>query len=105
MPCQSYAPYREFKIDVQVTTGKTLCLHTVGRRYKVSWAVSPSGQSAQKVIASFQEQLEFMTEQDAFRYAEGRAHTFIDCMLSKGAADSSCEEIRSPEQEMPQPQS
>ncbi|MEA3086153.1 MAG: hypothetical protein QOC89_3850 [Paraburkholderia sp.] len=83
MPCQSYAPYRAFKIDVQVTTGKTLCLHSAGRRYKVSWTISPSGQSAQKVIASFPEQLEFMSEQDAFRYAEKRAHTFIDGMLSE----------------------
>jgi hypothetical protein len=105
MTCQSYAPYREFKIDVQVTTGKTLCMHSTGRRYKVSWTISPSGQSGQKAIASFPEQLEFMTEQDAFRYAESRAHTFIDCMLSKSAAHSSCEEIRSPQQEAPQSKS
>ncbi|CAE6899529.1 hypothetical protein R70199_03610 [Paraburkholderia domus] len=88
MSCQSYAPYREFKIDVQVTTGKTLCLHSVGRRYKVSWTISSCGQSAQKV-ASFPERLEFMSEQEAFRYAEGRAHTFIDGMLSANVSSYS----------------
>lgn len=85
MACQSYAPYRGFKIDVQVTTGKTLCLHNVGRRYRVSWAISSSSLPAQKV-ASFPEQLEFISEQDAFRYAEKRAHTFIDCMHSGNSA-------------------
>lgn len=88
MACQSYAPYRGFGIDVQVTTGKTLCLHNVGRRYKVSWTISSSNQPAQKV-ASFPEQLEFLSEQDAFRYAEKRAQTFIDCMLSGHSAISS----------------
>ena len=88
MACQSYAPYRGFGIDVQVTTGKTLCLHNVGRRYKVSWTISSSNQPVQKV-ASFPEQLEFLSEQDAFRYAEKRAQTFIDCMLSGNSAISS----------------
>lgn len=81
MSCQSYAPYREFKIDVQVTTGKTLCLHSVGRRYKVSWTISSCGQSAQKV-ASFPERLEFLSEQEAFRYAEGqRIRSSTACFL------------------------
>jgi hypothetical protein len=86
MVCQTYAPYRGFSIDVQVTTGKTLCLHNVGRRYKVSWTISSSSQPVQKV-ASFPEQLEFISEQDAFRYAEKRAHTFIDCMHSGNAVE------------------
>ncbi|MFM0061380.1 hypothetical protein [Paraburkholderia phytofirmans] len=85
MACQSYAPYRGFGIDVQVTAGKTLCLHNVGRRYRVSWTISSSSYPAQKV-ASFPEQLEFISEQDAFRYAEKRAHTFVDCMLSENSA-------------------
>jgi hypothetical protein len=82
MRCQSYAPYRGFQIDVFVTTGKTLCLHNAGCRYKVSWTINSSDQSAEKV-ASFPERLEFMSERDAFKYAEKRAHTFIDCMLSR----------------------
>lgn len=49
MPCQSYAPYRGFKIDVRVTAGKTLCLHDIGRRYKVSWTINSCSQPAQKV--------------------------------------------------------
>jgi hypothetical protein len=81
MPCQSCAPYRGFKVDVQVTTGKTLRLHSAGRRYKVSWIIRSFDESAEK-IAGFPERLEFISEQDAIRYAEGRAHTFIDGMLS-----------------------
>lgn len=92
MACQSYAPYRGFKIDVQVTTGKTLCLHNVGRRYRVSWTISACSQPAQKV-ASFPEQLEFISEQDAFRYAEKRAHTFIDCMHSEDSAVYSVRDV------------
>ncbi|MFL9912171.1 hypothetical protein PQR75_43640 [Paraburkholderia fungorum] len=75
------APYREFNIDIQATTGKSLCFHPPGHRYEVSWTISSFGQSAQ-ALASFPEQLEFLTENEAFRYAEDRAHTLIDGMLT-----------------------
>jgi hypothetical protein len=83
MRYQSGAPYRGFSVDIQVTACKSLCLHNAGRRFKVSWTIDSTVQSARK-IASFPERLEFISEADAFRYAEGRAHTFIDGMFSVG---------------------
>lgn len=44
--------------------------------------VTGSGQSSEKT-ASFPERLEFLSEHEAFKYAQNRAHTFIDCMLSE----------------------
>jgi hypothetical protein len=88
MPYQSCAPYRGFNIDLQATTGKSLCLHAPGRRYKVSWTICSVGQSEQ-TLASFPEQLEFLTENEAFRYAEDRAHMFIDGMLAANPSISS----------------
>jgi hypothetical protein len=88
MPYQSCAPYRGFNIDLQATTGKSLCLHAPGRRYKVSWTICSVGQSEQ-TLASFPEQLEFLTENEAFRYAGDRAHMFIDGMLAANPSISS----------------
>jgi hypothetical protein len=97
MPYQSCAPYRGFDIDIQATTGKSLCLHAPGRRYKVCWTISSVGQSG-KTLASFPEQLEFLSENEAFRYAEDRAHTFIDGMLSAKSP------IHSPSEVVPRPE-
>jgi hypothetical protein len=85
MSYQSYAPYRGFSINVRVTPAATLSFHGVGHRYKVSWTISSYAHPGRE-IASFPERLGFLSEQEAFRYAENRAHTFIDCMLS-GAHD------------------
>jgi hypothetical protein len=82
MPFETYASYRGYSINVWVTATRTLSLHDVGRRYKVSWIVVRSGHPGEK-IASFPERLEFLSEHEAFTYAENRAHTFIDCMLSR----------------------
>ena len=81
MTLQTYASYRGYNVNVQVTQARTLSFHGVGRRYKVSWVIGKSGHSG-RAIASFPERLEFIAEHEAFRYAENRAHTFIDCMLS-----------------------
>jgi hypothetical protein len=81
MSLQNSASYRGYSINVQVTAARTLSFHGVGRRYKVSWIVIEPGHPGKK-IASFPERLEFMSEHEAFRYAESRAHTFLDCMLS-----------------------
>lgn len=86
MSNHSSTPYRGYNIDVHVITARTLSFHGVGRRYKVSWRISSSETSAQ-VTAGFPERLEFMSEREAFLYANNRAHTFIDCMLS-GAANT-----------------
>jgi hypothetical protein len=82
MRSQSYAPYRGYGIDVQVTPAKTLSLHGVGHRYRVSWTVTSPGH-LKPDVASFPECLEFMSEGEALRYGEKRAHTFIDCIISE----------------------
>ncbi|MDR6449660.1 hypothetical protein J2794_005798 [Paraburkholderia terricola] len=82
MAFQTFSSYRGYSIDVQVTPARTLSFHGVGRRYKVSWLIKRSADPGDE-IASFPERLEFMSEDEAFRYAQNRAHTFIDCMLSR----------------------
>ncbi|MDR6495889.1 hypothetical protein ACOCG7_04165 [Paraburkholderia sp. DD10] len=82
MSFQIFASYRGYSINVQVTPARTLSFHGVGRRYKVSWFIKKSGHPGEE-IAGFPERLEFMSEHEAFRYAENRAHTFIDCVLSR----------------------
>lgn len=81
MPGQPCAPYRGCTIDVHVTPAKSHALGGTYRRYRVLWTVSSPGNPDQKV-ASFPEPFDFLTEKEAFRYGEKRAHTFIDCMLS-----------------------
>jgi hypothetical protein len=85
MSYHSSTPYRGYKIDVHIASARTLSFHGVGRRYKVSWTITSSETSAQ-VTTGFPERLEFMSEREAFVYANNRAHTFIDCMLSEAAA-------------------
>jgi hypothetical protein len=82
MSSQSYVPYRGCSIDVHVTSARSQALGGTHRRYRVSWTVSSAGDPDRRV-ASFPEQFEFLTAQEAFRYGEKRAHTFIDCMLSR----------------------
>lgn len=82
MSSQSFAPYRDFMVDVRVTTAGVLCLHDARRRYRVSWMITPSSRVPRRKIGSFPEQRDFVTEADAFKYALKRAHTFIDCMLA-----------------------
>ncbi|SIT37183.1 conserved hypothetical protein [Paraburkholderia piptadeniae] len=81
MSTRSYTSYRGCNIEVQVTPAKSRALGGVYRRFRVSWTVSLPDDPNQKV-ASFPEQFDFLTDQEAFRYGEKRAHTFIDCMLS-----------------------
>ncbi|CAB3795463.1 hypothetical protein [Paraburkholderia fynbosensis] len=96
MSYQSSTPYRGYSIDVHIVSARTLSFHGVGRRYKVSWTISSCENSAQ-VTAGFPERLEFMSEREAFVYANNRAHTFIDCLLSGAAtAPSPAESVRAP---------
>lgn len=81
MSTKSYPPYRGCNIEVHVTPAKSHALGGICRRYRVSWMVSSPGNPDQE-LASFPEQFDFLTEQEAFRYGEKRAHTSIDCMLS-----------------------
>lgn len=81
MTTQSYAPYRGCQIEVHVTPAKTHVIGGMARRFRVSWTVSSPGQM-NRDVASFPEQFNFLSEQEAFRYGENRAHTFIDSILS-----------------------
>ncbi|WP_082625031.1 hypothetical protein [Paraburkholderia caribensis] len=81
MPFQSYLPYRNCTVDVCVTPAKTYALGGVYRRYRVTWTISSPGRTGNQVV-SFPEQFDFLSEQEAFRYGEKRAHTFIDSILS-----------------------
>lgn len=77
----SYASYRGCSIEVDVTQAKFGALGGVYRRYRVSWTVSSVGESDAQ-LTSFPKKFDFLTEQEAFRYGEKRAHTFIDSVLS-----------------------
>lgn len=81
MSTQCYASYRGCKIEVHVTPANSHAFGGICRRYRVSWVIS-SPDNPHQVLASFPERFDFLTEQEAFRYGEGRAHTFIDSILS-----------------------
>ncbi|MBP0593586.1 hypothetical protein J8I87_28620 [Paraburkholderia sp. LEh10] len=81
MSCQSFSPYRGYKIGVHVTPARSHALGGVGRRHRVSWTVS-SEENPDREIVSFPEQFEFLSRHAAFRYAESRAHAYIDFVLS-----------------------
>jgi hypothetical protein len=81
MSTQDYASYRGCNIEVHVTLSKSHWLGGKYRRYRVSWAVTFHGDPEQELM-SFPEQFDFLTEYEAFKYGESRAHTFIDSILS-----------------------
>ncbi|MGF7133162.1 hypothetical protein P3T40_004653 [Paraburkholderia sp. EB58] len=80
MSIQSYAPYRGYCIEVHVTPARAFAIGGIARRYRVSWRVS-SLEHPEQSIASFPEQFDFLSEQEASRYGENRAHTYIDSMV------------------------
>ena len=82
------APYREYAVEVCVTVCKSLSFHGMVLRYRVSWSIFPPD-NLSPAIASFPEQAEFLHEDEAFRYGENRAHTFIDCAIYHRSKDSS----------------
>ncbi|SEJ13774.1 hypothetical protein SAMN05192539_100725 [Paraburkholderia diazotrophica] len=81
MSSQYYAPYRGCGIEVHVTLSKSHAIGGMYRRFRVSWTVSFPDQPDRKV-ANFPEQFDFLSEHEAFRYGESRAHTFIDSIFS-----------------------
>ncbi|SDR51842.1 hypothetical protein SAMN05443245_7036 [Paraburkholderia fungorum] len=81
MSTQSYGPYRGCDIEVHVTPAKAHVMGGMTRRFRVSWSVSSPGFPDQEV-ASFPEQFVFLSEQEAFRYGENRAHTYVDSIVS-----------------------
>ncbi|WOD19801.1 hypothetical protein [Paraburkholderia kirstenboschensis] len=81
MSTQTYAQYRDCYIKVHVTPSNSHAFGGICRRYRVSWQVSSKGHPECDLV-SFPQQMDFLAEEQAFRYGEKRAHTFIDSMLS-----------------------
>jgi hypothetical protein len=81
MSTQSYEPYRGCHITVHVTPAKAHVIGGMTRRFRVSWGVSSPG-LLDREVASFPEQFVFLSEREAFRYGEKRAHTYVDSLLS-----------------------
>jgi hypothetical protein len=80
MSNQSYAPYRGYCIEVHVTPARAFAIGGIARRYRVSWAVS-SLEHPKQFVANFAEQFDFLTEQEATRYGQNRAHTYVDSIV------------------------
>jgi hypothetical protein len=77
------SPYRGYGIRLQVVEIENSSFNGPQRRYTVAWSVHGDDPLA-RAIASFPEPVEFMSTDDALRYAEARAHTFIDCTMARG---------------------
>lgn len=85
---ESSAPYRGYCIEVRVTPCRSLSFHGMGCRFRVSWSIFPPDKLS-PAIASFPEQAEFLHEDEALRYGESRAHTFVDCAISHNSQSRS----------------
>ncbi|MBC8747426.1 MULTISPECIES: hypothetical protein [Paraburkholderia] len=81
MSTQYYAPYRGCDVEVHVSLSRSHGLAGKYRRFRVSWTVTMPGFPTRE-LANLPEQFDFLTEHEAFKYGENRAHTFIDSMLS-----------------------
>jgi hypothetical protein len=81
MSSQYYAPYRGCPIEVHVSLSKAHAIGGMYRRFRVSYTISLPAHPERRLV-NFPEQFDFLSEQEAFRYGERRAHTFIDSILS-----------------------
>jgi hypothetical protein len=77
MSSQSFEPYRGYRIEVHVTPATTRHIGGIARRYRVTWQVSSLHHPMQNVV-SFPEQFDFLSDKEAFKYGENRAHTYVD---------------------------
>ncbi|WP_175946347.1 hypothetical protein [Caballeronia sp. BCC1704] len=85
MENQSCVPYRGFTIDVRVVASKSPSLDGHQARYAVSWTIGSFDSGATPVV-SLPEQLNFLTPDDGFKYAERQAKRFIDGCADDGSA-------------------
>ena len=76
---QSCKPYRGYQIDVEVMTTLSLSFAGIQRRYAVLWVIRACDEQLAPV-ASFPENVDFITESAAAEYGLRRARAFIDCM-------------------------
>ncbi|MEI6001703.1 hypothetical protein H3V53_32435 [Paraburkholderia bengalensis] len=81
MSSQYYAPYRGCSIEVHVSLSKAHAIGGMYRRFRVSCTIAFPERPDRKLV-NFPEQFDFLSEQEAFRYGESRARTFIDSILS-----------------------
>jgi hypothetical protein len=81
MASHSCSPYRGYGIEAHVSPDETGTLGSNVPAYALRWRVSPPGAPNDEVV-SFAEECLFISEFDAIVYGEGRAHLFIDHMLS-----------------------
>ncbi|WP_250501311.1 hypothetical protein [Caballeronia sp. GAWG1-5s-s] len=77
MKNQSCLPYRGYTIDVRVVSSKAPSLDGQEVRYAVSWSILSFDSDAAPIV-SLPEQLNFLTPDEGFRYAERQAKRFID---------------------------
>jgi hypothetical protein len=77
MQNQSCVPYRGYTIDVRVTPTRSPSLNGQQLRYAVSWVIISADPPA-STIANIPENLNFLTPEAAFAYAERQARRFID---------------------------
>ena len=87
MENQSCVPYRGYTIDVRVVASKSPSLDGQQVRYAVSWTIVSFDSGATPVV-SLPEQLNFLTPDDGFRYAERQAKRFIDGCVNDGSTDA-----------------
>ena len=85
MQNQSCVPYRGYTIDVRVIPSKSTILGGQQIRFAVSWAIHSSDHAS--AIASFPEQVNFLSSEAALVYAEKKAKLFIDGRQVKAPAE------------------
>ncbi|MGF6923104.1 hypothetical protein OKW28_007301 [Paraburkholderia sp. 40] len=77
MLTQSCRPYRGYVILVRTVETDSPSFNGTERRFATSWSIEKAGPLS-NVVGSFAEPVKFVSANEALRYAEGRAHTFID---------------------------
>ncbi|MEM5292223.1 hypothetical protein ACFQ3P_41970 [Paraburkholderia sabiae] len=76
---QSCEPYRGYQIDVEVRITFSLSFTGVLRRFTVLWVIYACDDQIAPV-ASYPENVDFISESAAAEYGLRRARAFIDCM-------------------------
>ncbi|MDR5736171.1 hypothetical protein QCE47_28055 [Caballeronia sp. LZ025] len=87
MENESCVPYRGYTIDVRVVSRHAPSINGQQLRYAVSWSILSCDADAARVV-SLPEQLNFLTPDAGFRYAERQAKRFIDGCVNDGSADA-----------------
>jgi hypothetical protein len=77
--------YRGFQIRVDVIETSRIVMAGAERRFAVGWSVlrPRCNMGFSELIASLEEPVAFLSEDDAIRYGEGRAHTWVDCAFRR----------------------